>query len=60
MPKERIYQLTKAMAEQKQGLAEGFAQFRELEPARMWRKFPVPYHEGAIQYFNEKGINLVD
>ena len=60
VPKERIYQLTKAMAEQKQGLAEGFAQFRELEPARMWRKFPVPYHDGAIQYFKEKGINLVD
>jgi hypothetical protein len=59
VPKERVYQLAKTIAEQRIALAEGFAQFRELDPARLWRKFDVPYHEGAIQYFKEKGVPLV-
>ncbi|HWP34939.1 MAG TPA: TAXI family TRAP transporter solute-binding subunit [Thermodesulfobacteriota bacterium] len=58
VPKERVYQLTKVLVEQKGALAASMAQFKELEPERMYRESRVPYHEGAIAYYREKGIAL--
>jgi TRAP-type uncharacterized transport system substrate-binding protein len=38
-------------------MAASMPLFKEMKLERMWRAgFPVPYHEGAIAYFEEKGI----
>jgi hypothetical protein len=58
LPNDRAFQLARAMAEQKQALAEAFPQYRELDPAKLYRKIEVPYHNGALQYFKEKNIAL--
>jgi uncharacterized protein len=57
VPKDRAAQLAKVLAEQRDSMAAGMPLFREMKLERMWRAgFPVPYHDGAIAYFNEKGI----
>jgi TRAP transporter TAXI family solute receptor len=54
---ERIKTLTKVIAEQKDAMAQVLALFRRFNPERMYSsKLRVPYHEGAIAYFKEKGI----
>jgi len=57
VPVERIKTLTKVIAEQKDAMAQVLPLFRLLKPNRMYSsKLQVPYHEGAITYFKEKGI----
>lgn len=57
VPAERIKTLTKVIAEQKDALAKSLALFRRFKPERMYSsKLQVPYHDGAIAYFKEKGI----
>lgn len=56
VPKERVYQIVKVLAEQHAALVAGQPQFKDMDVARMYRKLPVPYHEGALQYFQEHGI----
>jgi TRAP-type uncharacterized transport system substrate-binding protein len=54
---ERIKTLTKAIAEQKDAMAQVLPLFRRFNPERMYSsKLQVPYHEGAIAYFKEAGI----
>jgi TRAP transporter TAXI family solute receptor len=54
---ERIKTLTKVVAEQKDAMAKVLPLFRRLKVERMYSsKLQVPYHEGAIAYFKEKGI----
>lgn len=57
VPAERIKTLTKVIAEQKDALAKSLPLFRRFNPERMYSsKLQVPYHEGAVAYFKEKGI----
>lgn len=57
VPAERIKTLTRVIAEQKDALARSLALFRRFNPERMYSsKLQVPYHDGAIAYFREKGI----
>jgi hypothetical protein len=30
--------------------------FRQLKPEQLWRDFGVPYHPGAIDYYEKNGI----
>jgi hypothetical protein len=57
VPAERIKAITQVVAEQKDKMAQVLALFRRFNPERMYSsKLQVPYHEGAIAYFKEKGI----
>jgi TRAP-type uncharacterized transport system substrate-binding protein len=57
VPAERIKTITKVIAEQKDAMAQVLPLFRRLKVERMYSsKLQVPYHEGAIAYFKEKGI----
>lgn len=57
VPAERIKTLTKVIAEQKDAMAQSLPLFRRFKPERMYSsKLQVPYHDGAIAYFKEKGI----
>jgi TRAP transporter TAXI family solute receptor len=57
MPVERVKTITRVLAEQRDAMAQTLPLFRQLKPERMYSsKLQVPYHPGAIAYFNEKGI----
>jgi len=57
VPMERIKTITKVIAEQKDAMAQSLPLFRRFNPERMYSsKLQVPYHDGAIAYFKEKGI----
>jgi TRAP transporter TAXI family solute receptor len=53
---DRVKQITKLIAENKTALAAGQPNFRGLDPQRMYTDIDVPYHEGAVAYYKEKGI----
>jgi len=48
--------LTRAIAENKAALAESFGAFNGFDPAAMSPASVVPYHPGAVAYFNGAGI----
>lgn len=56
LPNERVKQIAKALAEGKAGMASAVKIFEEFDPKRMWRDFAVPYHDGALAYFREAGM----
>jgi uncharacterized protein len=52
-----IYKITKAVHENKQGLAAVFPAMNRFNPDRMAKPYKVlEYHPGAIKYFTEKGM----
>jgi TRAP transporter TAXI family solute receptor len=53
---DRVKQITKLIAENKAALAAGQPNFRGLEVDRMYTDINVPYHDGAVAYYREKGI----
>ena len=57
VPAERVKTITRVLAEQRDAMAQSLPLFRALKPERMYSgKLQVPYHDGAIAYYNEKGI----
>jgi TRAP transporter TAXI family solute receptor len=57
VPAERVKTITRVIAEQRDALAQSLPLFRQLKPERMYSsKLQVPYHEGAIAYYRDKGI----
>jgi uncharacterized protein len=57
VPTERVKTITRVLAEQRDAMAQTLAFFKQLKPERMYSaKLQVPYHEGAVAYFREKGI----
>ena len=57
VPVERVKTITRIILEQRDSMAATLPLFRQLKPERMWsKKLDVPYHEGAIAYYREKGI----
>jgi TRAP-type uncharacterized transport system substrate-binding protein len=60
VPAERVKTITRVLAEQRDAMAQSLPLFRQLKPERMYSaKLQVPYHEGAIAYYGEKGIKQV-
>ena len=51
-----VYDLTKALAENKPALAESFGAFNGFNPETMAPASVVAYHAGAQRYFDEAGI----
>jgi TRAP transporter TAXI family solute receptor len=56
LPTERVKTITRAIAENKDVLAQSLPAFRDMDPQRMHGKIKVPYHDGAVAYYGEKGI----
>ncbi len=56
LPAARIKQITQLVAENKDMLATGQPLFRQMAQERLFTKVDVPYHDGAVAYFREKGI----
>ncbi len=50
-----VYELTKTIHTNKQTLGDAFGKFRDFDPENMATKHSVPYHAGAIRYFEEVG-----
>jgi hypothetical protein len=59
LPAERVTRITRALAQNKEALAAAVPAFAELEPARFWREFAVPYHDGATAYFGQAQITRI-
>lgn len=53
---DTIYELTKALFENKDALASSNAKFAELDPAAAIQGISVPFHPGAEKYFKEIGV----
>jgi hypothetical protein len=58
LPPERVQQMTRALALGRDELAASARAFAEMEPRRLWRRYTVPYHDGALAYFKDAGIAL--
>lgn len=53
---ELVYTMTRAIAEGQAALAESFGAFNNADPQTMAPRNLVPYHPGAVRYFEEAGI----
>jgi TRAP transporter TAXI family solute receptor len=53
---DRVKTITKLIAENKDMLAQGQPNFRGLDVKRMYKNIGVPFHEGAVVYYKERGI----
>lgn len=49
-----VNQVTRIMAANPQALTAAFAPFREFSPEKMAKDMPVPYHPGAVKYYQDK------
>jgi uncharacterized protein len=56
LPDELVHDLTAVLAEQSEQMAAGVPLFKQLKPEQLWRDFGVPYHPGAIDYYEKNGI----
>lgn len=55
-----VYNITKAIAENKDALRESFGLFRLANRETMAPANEVPYHPGALRYYEEAGIQVGD
>jgi TRAP transporter TAXI family solute receptor len=53
-----IYELTKAMFDNKAALVEGHAKFEFLNAEDAVKGIDIPFHAGAMKYYEEQGIAL--
>ena len=58
IPEESVYELTKAMFENKDALAAGHDKFSLLNLEDAVKGIEVPFHPGAAQYYAEQGIEV--
>ena len=56
LTEDTVYELTKALFENKDALASSNAKFAELDPAAAVQGISVPFHPGAEKYFKEIGV----
>jgi len=56
MPPDRVKQITDIVANNKEMLGQSQPLFKALDPQRMYTDIDVPYHDGSIAYYREKGI----
>jgi TRAP transporter TAXI family solute receptor len=55
---ELVYQMTRAIAENQETMTESFGAFARANASTMAPQSKVPYHPGAIRYFEEAGISV--
>jgi TRAP transporter TAXI family solute receptor len=58
-PEDLVYRMTKTVAENNAKLGEAFGAFKRAKVAKMAKMAPasaVPYHSGALKYYQEAGI----
>lgn len=55
-PAARVKAITQIIAENQAALAQGQPLFRQMQTARLFNNFGVPFHPGAVAYYKEKGI----
>lgn len=58
VPADRVKAVVRAIAEQKDSMGQSMPAFRAMKVERLYTEVGVPFHPGAIAYFNEKGIKL--
>ncbi|RXT09098.1 TAXI family TRAP transporter solute-binding subunit [Ammoniphilus sp. CFH 90114] len=56
LSEERVYQLTRAMFEHLEELAQHHDAAKEIELQTAWTYMAVPYHSGAVKYYKEKQL----
>jgi TRAP transporter TAXI family solute receptor len=56
MPAEKVKNILKILAENKDALGQAHPLFRGMEVGRLYNDIKVPYHDGALAYFKEAGI----
>jgi TRAP transporter TAXI family solute receptor len=57
MPADRVKTVTRILLEQRDAMAQSLPLFKQLKAERMYTaKLKVPYHEGAIAFYKERGI----
>ena len=60
LPDDLVYDLTSVLAENSEQMEGAVPLFRQLDPKELWRDFGVPYHPGAIRYYEENGIEQTE
>lgn len=55
VPDEIVYKVAKTLHAKKADLVQALGAFRQFEPKQMARKHPVPYHPGAVKFYQEIG-----
>jgi TRAP transporter TAXI family solute receptor len=55
-----VYKVTKAIVEHNDKLGASFGAFKNAKAASMAPANAMPYHPGALRYYNEKGIKVGD
>lgn len=58
LDEEVVYQITKAMFEQKDALAASHARGNDLDINKVADGITIPFHPGAIRYYQEQGITV--
>ena len=58
LPAERVKQIVQVLADNKDALAQALPLFRDFDAQQMYRRHDVPYHEGALAFYRERGIKL--
>ncbi len=56
LSEDTVYNMTKALFENKEDITAGNAKGEELDPAYAVDGISVPFHPGAIKYFQEVGV----
>ncbi|HWO95698.1 MAG TPA: TAXI family TRAP transporter solute-binding subunit [Bacillus sp. (in: firmicutes)] len=56
LPEEEVYELTKTLFDNLEGLRNVHSSAKEIELEKAARKLPLPLHPGAEKYYNEKGV----
>jgi TRAP transporter TAXI family solute receptor len=56
VPADRIKQITDIIANHKDMLGQSQPLFKSLQPDRMYTAIDVPYHDGAVAYYRDKGV----
>lgn len=57
---ERVQRMTRVLTAGRDELAASARSFAEMNPARLWRRYDVPYHDGALAQFKDAGIALTE
>lgn len=52
---ELVYDLTKAVAENKDRMAQSHSAFKDWKPEEMAQGLGIPIHDGAARYYKERG-----
>ena len=51
-----VYKIIETMEQNIPGLIEVQPALREFSAAGLYKKYDIPYHPGAVKYFNDKKI----